>query len=123
VTAQPFDPVGFYRVALAIFAGTPEESDEAYLRTVISRAYYACFHLARLGCARKWSWRPPETGQHRAVIRKLREHRQLYAARQLDALLSLRERADYDLNATIDRLVCHQALDLAGWLVPRLRSL
>lgn len=123
MTAQPFDPVGFYRVALAIVAGTTGEPDEAHLRTAISRAYYGCFHLARLGCARKWSWLPPEAGQHRAVIRKLREHRQLYVARQLDALLSLRERADYDLNATIDRLACHQVLELAGWPVPRLRSL
>lgn len=44
-------------------------------------------------------------------------------ARELGALLSLRERSNYDCDITIDRVACQQALARANWLIPRLRSL
>ena len=97
--------------------------DERHFRSAVSRAYYACFHLARLGCRRKWSWQPPETGRHRAVVRKLKEQHQTYLARELLKLLNLREHADYDLDTPVDQARCAEALAIAADLVPRLRSL
>ena len=120
MSAPPFDPAGFYELATVLLSNAQNES---YLRTSVSRAYYACFHLATLGCRRKWSWEPPSYGEHRAVVRKLREQRQLYLAANLQTLLGLRELADYDLNVSVDEATCRQALTLAAQLVPRLRSL
>jgi hypothetical protein len=120
VTAAPFPPAAFYDVARTLLS---DHDGEAFLRTAIGRSYYACHHVARLGCERKWSWSPPEYGAHRAVIRKLRDQRQPYLAQQLDALLRLREWADYDLETPVDRLVCQRALSLAAWLLPRLQAL
>jgi uncharacterized protein (UPF0332 family) len=97
-------------------------TEERYLRSAVNRAYYACFHLARLGCERKWSWVPAEYGQHRAVIRELREHRQTFLAGRLSRLLNLREHADYDLARPVDRELSRQALALADELMPRLQT-
>lgn len=118
--APPFDPVGFFEAAQDLLS---LGRDERYLRSAISRAYYACFHMARLGCRRKWLWQPPETGQHRAVVRKLREQHQTFLARELLKLPNLREHADYDLDTPVDQALCDGALALAADLVPRLRSL
>ena len=120
MSQTPFDPSDFYDLAVAL---PSLDAREASLRTAISRAYYACFHLARLGCQRKWSWTPPPFGEHRSVIRKLREQRVLQLAAALQTLLDLREHADYDLATPIDAATCNHALDLAAGLVPRLRSL
>lgn len=120
MSQPPFDPSNFFALATAILS---HSQDESYLRTSLSRAYYACFHLARLGCGRKWSWSPPDYGQHRAVLRKLRDQRYLSLAMQLERLLELRERADYDLDMHVDDALCQKGLDIAKWLVPRLQSL
>jgi hypothetical protein len=120
VSPTPLNPEVFYQVARDLAA---RGRDEGEWRTAIGRAYYACYHLARLGCRRKWSWSPPEQGRHRAVVRKLRQHHQHYLADHLSQLLNLREHADYDLDTPVDRALCDGALALAAALVPRLRSL
>jgi uncharacterized protein (UPF0332 family) len=120
VTSGAYDPVGFFHIAQRL---QTLGNDEGYRRTAVSRAYYACFHVALAACVRKWSWAPPDFGQHRGVAGKLREQRQPLLSKQLLALLDLRERADYDLDAPIDELTCREALDLAAWLLPRLQAL
>ncbi len=120
MTASLFDPAEFFRLAQELLAA---QEHEAYLRTAINRAYYACFHLALISCRRKWSWVAPDYGQHRGVIRKLREQRLTHLARQLDSLLVLREQADYDLAVTVSRIVAVRALATAADVIPRLRSL
>lgn len=121
MTGGPFDPIAFYDLSREILSVKVEES---YLRTSIGRAYYACFHLARLGLLRKWRWVPPEQGsEHSAVIRELARRGRLPLSHALRDLRNLREYADYDLGTPVDAAHCERARELADWLVARLKAL
>jgi hypothetical protein len=121
VTGGSFDPVAFYDLSREILSFRTEES---YLRTSVGRAYYACFHLARLALQRKWRWVPPEQGsEHSAVIRELARRGRLPLSHALRDLRYLRDHADYDLDTPVDAARCDRARELADWLVARLRTL
>jgi len=84
---MPFAPALFLALARTL-ANQP--TDEARLRTAVSRAYYAVFLTARDRL------RVPGTG-HAAVLQATRaSHRA--AGYQLDALYQLRVLADYNLD-------------------------
>jgi len=65
LSSSPFDPRAFFRVAQALGApGQPEENR----RTAVSRAYYACFHVARMALERSGRWQAGTTNSHQAVL-------------------------------------------------------
>ncbi len=128
MSEAPFDPESFLQVArdLASSGG-----GEAHRRSAISRAYYACYHLALLALRRRWSWREPEQGRHRAVTRAIADFQRTQPVRRyptslaakLEALLAMRELADYATGTRVTVADEQEALDLAEDLVRRLRSL
>lgn len=93
-----FAPRDFYTLALWL---SQNRTDEASLRTAISRAYYAGHLLAVQKLMERRGWQPSGTGDdHRGVIRELRRGRTRHLADRLTLLLEFREHADYHLDAT-----------------------
>ncbi len=97
-----FDGTNFFEVALNLRAngeGTP--TSEAFFRSAIGRAYYACFHAFRARYFAKEKWNvPKERGEkeyvsHRKLRLKVRELGSNVTADKLDTLVELREHADY----------------------------
>ena len=94
-----FDPKGFYELAQWLVV---QRTDESSLRTAISRVYYAVHHIAANQCVQKLNWTPRGFGgDHRGVINKLKGGRLRQRGEELEALLMLREHADYHLDASI----------------------
>lgn len=91
---QPFDPLGFLKVAqdLASVGG------EAQLRAAVGRAYYALFLLAR---GRTGAY-PTSKNQsaHSVVISAVGASRGFAVANELNQLKKLRITADYELMPT-----------------------
>jgi hypothetical protein len=93
----PFAPQDFHTFALWL---SQHRTDEASLRTAISRAYYAG-HLLAVQRLMQRGWEPKGTGDdHRGVIRALRRGKTRHLADRLALLLEFREHADYHLEAT-----------------------
>jgi uncharacterized protein (UPF0332 family) len=128
VSEPPFDPATFLDVARSLVV---TNAGEAFRRSAISRAYYACYHLALIALRRKWSWSEPDYGRHRAVIRTLADSQRTIPLRRfpqstaakLEALLEMRERADYVTHVTIAESDQLEAIDLAEELARRLKAL
>ena len=94
---MPFAPKDFYTLALRL---SQQRTDEASLRTAISRVYYAAHLLAVERLVQK-GWEPKGTGDdHMGVFRRLNRGATRHLAVKLRALLELREHADYHLEAT-----------------------
>lgn len=94
-----FDPKNFYILAQWVVG---QRKDEASLRTAISRVYYAAHHIAATRLVQKGSWTPRGFGDdHRGVINTLKQGRLTQRGAELEALLILREHADYHLDASI----------------------
>jgi len=92
----PFAATDFHTLALWLIQN---RTDEASLRTAISRVYYAG-HLLAVQRLMTRGWEPKGTGEdHRGVIRELRRGRTRHLADKLTLLLELREHADYHLEA------------------------
>jgi uncharacterized protein (UPF0332 family) len=75
-----------------------EKDTDAALRTAVSRAYYAAFHVARLHLV-KHGHQLPKTGEaHEAVRQALQRgsKEEQRAVNQLQRLLQSRRHADYD---------------------------
>jgi hypothetical protein len=72
VSSPPFDPRRF--LDLAQVSGTAGQSEE-HRRTAMSRAYYACFHLAKQGLERGGRWSAGATNVHERVLSELRSRR------------------------------------------------
>ena len=111
MSASSFDPRAFFRLAQAL--GTPGQPEENR-RTAVSRAYYACFHLARQGLERGGRWQAGTTNAHQAVIAELRRRNRPHLAVALSKLRLLRERADYALNDPLDEVDTQEALNQAA---------
>lgn len=109
-----FDPRRFHDAAVAWSAA---DQPEEHLRSAVSRAYYACFHLARLGLERGGRWSAGTVNAHGAVIQELRRRGRQDLAGRLRDLKDLRELADYDLDVPVDGTMCQAALTMATALV------
>jgi|GraSoiStandDraft_15_1057317.scaffolds.fasta_scaffold385175_1 uncharacterized protein (UPF0332 family) len=75
-------------------ANSPYE--DAYLRSAISRAYYATYHKARLRLYNKWGISVPADASAHSAVRKefwQKNHKQIAAT--LDRMRIDRNRADY----------------------------
>lgn len=89
------DP-GLLRALLELSERTAEcSSEDAYLRSAISRAYYATFLLAVERLRRKGTWVEAAHDVHTRAIRLLRQHRAAGLANLLSALREKRVHADY----------------------------
>jgi hypothetical protein len=85
------NPVLFLKLAKELADGTAED---VKLRTAVSRAYYACFLVAR----DKTGVNPFENSIHTTVIKELKKRRSYWAtASQLDTMRRLRTVADYEM--------------------------
>ena len=97
-----FDGKTFFEVAaqLRSFGHTSGKSD-AFFRSSVSRAYYACFHAYRERHFPKEKWHIPKGGgekeyiSHRKLRKKVRADGEHLIADKLDLLVELREHADY----------------------------
>ena len=143
-----FFPNDFYKLAIWLCGTTSQNSsngqrtDEAALRTAISRTYYAAHLAAREALVRK-RWTPSGTGQdHGGVIKELRSRQKLKMSGELSILHRLRGHADYhiDNNAGYSKRSCpycvqhqrsaggnvvtvrqwHEAFTIASSLIPQL---
>ncbi len=95
---MPFDPLKFYEFALWLVT---VRTDEASLRSAISRLYYGG-HLLAVQKLMQKGWQPTGRGDdHRGVIRELRNRRTRMLGDRLEALLELREHADYHREASL----------------------
>ncbi len=109
-----FDARRFFDLAHTLSAPGREE---ASLRTAISRAYYACFHLARQGLERSGRWSAGNVNVHERVLSELRARRRHGIHDSLRALRRLREQADYALDVPVDEQTTEEALKKAEWLM------
>ena len=112
-----------YSVAVELSQG----QTEAHWRSSISRAYYACLHLAR--SITKIS--PTGTDTHSQVWHSLTElgkrrypsYNYQAAAIKGRSLKSRREEADYELSKAMPKQECLDALEQAKKLIEALNSL
>ena len=106
-----FDPVDFYSQARGWYdAG--EQDRQAIARSIVSRAYYSAFLVAR----GKAGISPLGDNSHRATIThysnsKIRSH--LAIGNRLSQLSKKRREADYELDASVYRREAKIALHLA----------
>jgi uncharacterized protein (UPF0332 family) len=89
--AHNFDPEQFLRLAERLV----RSSDEAELRSAVSRAYYACFLQARAHLATSRFVQTGSSGDHRLVAAALED---IGAGTELGWLRTARNRADYRLD-------------------------
>ena len=97
-----FDGTNFLEVALNLRTyGEGSTTSEAFFRSAIGRAYYACYHALRAKYFNKEKWSVPgEKGEkqyisHRKLRLKVRELASNLTADKLDTLVELRIHADY----------------------------
>ena len=94
---MPFDAKDFYDLAAWL---VQSRTNEASLRTAISRVYYAN-HLLAVRKLMEKSWEPTGKGDdHGRVIHELRSRRYRNLAERLQRLRALREHADYHMEAS-----------------------
>jgi len=103
VSAAQFDPRAFFTLAQSL--GAPGQQEE-HRRSAVSRAYYACFHVARLALERRGRWQAGAVNAHQAVINELRRRNRRHLAVRLAWLKGRREDADYDLGTPLDDQAC-----------------
>ena len=124
---ERFDPEAFLSVARRL--NTPEAS-EADFRTICGRAYYAVFLIADTQLKLlpvPIRTRDSHDGPHDKVIRQAKQ-RSAIVATLLKELRSIRINADYVLTPSGPDLAywrnqAQNALELAGYLLPRVRHL
>lgn len=108
-----FDPCEFLQFAKYLATGNePNLSDDAKLRTIISRAYYAAYHVARQYAVEELNFEDKPTdwqekgGVHKRLLNvlegKAKGNKGGYFS--LTQLLKVRIMADYDLEADLKRL-------------------
>ena len=94
---MPFAAKDFHTLAIWLIQ---QNTNEASLRTAISRVYYASHLLAVERLVLK-GWNPTGSGQdHTGVIRRLNQGRTRHLANKLRKLYELRQHADYHIEAT-----------------------
>lgn len=115
VSPGGFDARGFFEVAVALSQQYAE--DERYRRTAVSRAYYACFHLAKQGLERSGRWSAGMTNAHERVLAELANRRKYDQRTNLRDLRRLREQADYALDGLFGPELGERALRIATSLM------
>ncbi|MCI4626934.1 MAG: hypothetical protein L3V56_13390 [Candidatus Magnetoovum sp. WYHC-5] len=93
-----------------------DELEEVRLRTAINRAYYGVYHYVQRGYCDFMSLNEIEIISHSAFIKKLRDDRNSAIQRlgnQLYALKNDRVKADYHINANIEKTIAHKSYALA----------
>ena len=111
---RAFDPALFLQLAERL---VERGEDEAWYRTSVSRAYYACFLKAREALRSRGL---PFTGgpeDHRLVAKYLREALGRGAAYKLGRLRMMRNEADYDVGKAVDRSAAEKAVFIARSLM------
>lgn len=114
MNAGQFDPRAFFTLAQEL--GAPGQQEE-HRRSAVSRGYYACFHVARLGLERAGRWQAGAVNAHNSVVAELHRRNRSHLATRLARLKHLRERADYDLVTPLDERLCGDALNEAAELL------
>jgi len=110
-----FDPREFFNLASQFCSPS---ADEAYLRTSVSRSYYASFLTTRERLATYGHYRPLGTGaDHLGVIDTLARLGRRALRDKLDSLRQLRTRADYDLQRPVGFKEADRAKRLAQSLL------
>ncbi len=94
------NPVGFVKFALQLFKSNNINKShcEIELRTVINRAYYGAFLVARDQAGIKNS----SGSVHGAVISYYKNQKATKISNNLEYLKTLRQKADYELDQKID---------------------
>jgi hypothetical protein len=94
---MPFAAKDFHILAIWLIQ---QRTDEASLRTAISRVYYAGHLLAVERLVPK-GWSPTGSGQdHNGIIRQLTRGKTRHLANKLRRLYEFRQHADYHVEAT-----------------------
>lgn len=112
-----FNPVDFYDFAASVYAAG--SAAEAESRTIVSRAYYGAFLLARENA------RIPvaTTAVHEVTARHYRDRHQAAIANRLDDLRVRRNDADYQLGKGCGRREAGGALHLSRRIIDDLAAL
>jgi len=104
--AAPFNPLGFLELARRLSA-----HDEAELRTIINRCYYAMHLRARQGLEARGEAFADGADAHADVWRAMKRRNQFTAGDRLSQLFELRIKADYRLGADVSELKVEEAFD------------
>ena len=107
-----FDPALFLRLAERLALA----KDEAWHRTSVSRAYYACFLKAREALRSRGYIFTDGPEDHRLTVRYLREAIGRKADK-LDRLRFMRNKADYDVAEVVGRRDAEKAVLIAKSLM------
>lgn len=102
-----FDPVGFFQLAEDLHGS--QTSNEAHIRSAISRAYYASFLCARNAAGITGT----SSDTHQKVSEHYLKNKKAKLANQLKSLRIKRNDADYDTSKTLQRRDSGEALRLA----------
>lgn len=116
-----FDPVEFCNLASRLCSPT---SDEATLRTSISRSYYSVFLSAREKLDALGHYHPTGLGEDHAGVRiALARIGQRDLSNKVLGLIRSRTKADYDLSIIVSQSNAQRVLQIAQNLLPRIASL
>ncbi|CAD6548619.1 hypothetical protein LMG27952_04757 [Paraburkholderia hiiakae] len=112
------EPREFLAVARELHQGA-QNTEEAKLRSAVSRAYYAAFLYARntAGIADSTSTVHSLTRQHYLKIGEAK------VASRLDSLRVSRNDADYDLALSFSKIKSNQAIDIAQRVIEHIGKL
>jgi len=116
-----FNPADFLTLAQTLSAAT---TDEARLRTSVSRSYYACFLSARERLAASGSYVPTGRGEdHYNVRRVLADTGYRVLSDQLLGLSRKRRTADYELGTRVSPIDAKKAARIAKPLITRIQGI
>jgi len=108
-----FDWAEYLKLANSLIFEPKEQSEEARLRSSISRAYYSVFCRSRVRAGFVINL---GSDVHKSVIEKYKNSsvpREKLAGKRLDELRRLRNEADYDANKIIANQNAQRALGMA----------
>ncbi len=100
------------------------KSDEACLRTAVSRAYYAAYHKAKKYAIKK-GYIPPQTDSHKALIEFLANDsdKEIQAiSAKLSIIKKDRKRCDYDDNINIYKINPSKVIKMAEEIISKLKN-
>ncbi len=116
-----FDPQEFFEIANQLYLDKHYQNEPS-LRTVISRAYYACFLASQKRLQELGASFPDVNRIHRDVIENVKG-KNSRMGNHLETLRTKRVDADYKLNANITRGECGNLLKLAEYVLGEAGSL
>lgn len=109
-----FDPNNFLNLATRL----KDSSNEAEIRTSISRAYYAAFLIAREWLVDRSETFPNDGRDHNLVAQGLKRHIDRTTGDKLKHLCRrMRGKADYDLNLQFSSFHANDAIRMANVII------